>query len=1148
MRALPNNLPAGLYEAAARQGIPARSPQGSRSEFPAVSAIPRSFTGQSATARTSSPLARQQYAASPGPIQAQVTGVSSDWVIPLNEKAAYDQQFLRLDVSKSGFITGEQAVGFFSESKLPEDDLAQIWDLSDITKSGQLSQDEFAVAMHLIRQQLKGKSPLPVTLPPNLIPPSLRKSTATAQTKGPVPNSATLDPPRSKSALDDLFGLEVTPMSKQKPQSTGGSVGSFPTTAAKGVSPPPQATSHFKPFEPSSSFGQSIAAPQSTGQPSIQRQAFADDDLLGDTDPETSKKFTQDTTDVANLTNQVTTLTTQTNDLQAKKVAAGQELNQSSAQKRDIETRLTQLRATYEQEARALKALQDRLSASKIETTKLQQDFVMAQHSFQVLQEQKQQIQSGLEADQRENASLKEQMAEVQRETNQIKPQIEKAKTDAQQQKALVSVNKQQLSTIQAERTKAQAELQSATSEYHNATREVEESHRSLEAARSQETHPVISPPIAMAGGAALSAAAAAVASPALSTSSMNPFFRRVQSSSSQGGIVPSASPATNHSAFDSFFDNTFSPPAEGQHPVANEPAVTSASENATPVTHTQETSQTESDSPSISQQPPPPPRSRQMTPSILPLREGTPRAPSADSSLGVRAPDSLYDDGSEHNTPSGEHAAFADDSEQAPSLSQQSHPAPSDSPASTTSNQVPAILSPEPKSAFIPVPGAFPMDSPTEIRSPPPEDVTARDSSSAQGPADTNSTSRSAFDALFGSFSSGGTGGKGKAPVSYSAFGNSSQVQNNEFPPIQEFGHDDDDDSSDEDMEQNHSAANNIAPSSGPSNEPSVIPGGVGKAHPSLDRAPSSEPPAADAQKSPPTYQETISPQASGPRDANQFAAEYTGLLPSRDDPFSLHRTDSSSKGVTEPPIQTTSVTAVDNPPPITHAQATNTTLPTTSNSAIKHDDFDTAFGDLSETKAADAAGEDDFQSSYQEGFDEFNPTFDSPAPSKATTLDNNVFHDFESPFTAPAQSTTSTGAGTTSRTGPSKNDWDALFANFGTESVTPQANGISSHAEATQNKQEGFLDAFNVPNSAATAGISTTPAASAVTPDTEHDDPIVKHLTGMGYPRDVSVVALEKFDYNLDKVCPSLPLSLPPQGGQLTNQKAANYLASHS
>lgn len=35
-----------------------------------------------------------------------------------------------------------------------------------------------------------------------------------------------------------------------------------------------------------------------------------------------------------------------------------------------------------------------------------------------------------------------------------------------------------------------------------------------------------------------------------------------------------------------------------------------------------------------------------------------------------------------------------------------------------------------------------------------------------------------------------------------------------------------------------------------------------------------------------------------------------------------------------------------------------------------------------------------------------------------------------------------------------------------------------------------------------------------------TEHDDPILKSLTSMGYKRDDALKALERFDYNIDAV----------------------------
>ena len=505
MRALPINLPAGLYEAAARRGTPARAGSGSRpnSEIGSMSAIPRQFSGTGAP-RTSSPLARQAYIA-PG-LGSQPTGPTSDWAVPPQEKVQYDAQFARLDTNKQGYVGGEQAVGFFSNSRLSENDLAQIWDLADITQSGQLNQDEFAVAMHLIRQQLNSKGTLPMTLPHNLVPPSMRQNVVTPQ--------ATAPPPKPKSAADDLFGLDsLAAPTPQVPQSTGGSSVAASTPQGSTSSPSPQQqTTHFKPFVPSSSFGQSILTPQATGAapnvPSSQPRNVSDDDLLGDADPEISSRLTNETTALANLSNQVNNLTNQMQDVQNKRTSNEQELSQASSRKRDFETRLTQLRSAYEQEARDLKSLQDRLAAARNETSRLQQDFAMTQHSYQNLQEQKQQVLVGLEADQKENASLKERIAQVYKETSQVKPQIEKMRSEARQQKGLVAINKKQLSTAEAEREKTKAELEAATIEHDEATKELEESQRSLEASRSAPSQPTI-------------------ASPAPSTSSMNPFFRR---------------------------------------------------------------------------------------------------------------------------------------------------------------------------------------------------------------------------------------------------------------------------------------------------------------------------------------------------------------------------------------------------------------------------------------------------------------------------------------------------------------------------------------------------------------------------------------------------------------------------------------------
>ncbi|KAH0240225.1 hypothetical protein KCU71_g24140, partial [Aureobasidium melanogenum] len=179
----PNVLPPALFEAAARRP----NPTGRSSVPPAgPSAIPRQFTGPQA--RAQSPLARAAFGPPPAAMAAQTTGPA--WLIAPSEKAKYDQFFSSIDTANNGHLSGEQAVKFFSDSGLPEDTLASIWDLADINSEGQLNRDEFAVAMYLIRQQRSG-DPLPAFLPPALVPPSMRNQPRPApQTTAPAFDNA----------------------------------------------------------------------------------------------------------------------------------------------------------------------------------------------------------------------------------------------------------------------------------------------------------------------------------------------------------------------------------------------------------------------------------------------------------------------------------------------------------------------------------------------------------------------------------------------------------------------------------------------------------------------------------------------------------------------------------------------------------------------------------------------------------------------------------------------------------------------------------------------------------------------------------------------------------------------------------------------
>eukprot|EP00124_Ichthyophonus_hoferi_P005924 Ihof_evm1s1048 gene=Ihof_evmTU1s1048 len=99
------------------------------------------------------------------------------------EKLRYKQQFNAHDRNRMGKITGVQARRIFvHESRLPQDVLARIWNLSDVDKDGNLSRNEFILAQHLVQSARNGIL-IPNILPAYLHPDSFDSSVGPA---GPV--------------------------------------------------------------------------------------------------------------------------------------------------------------------------------------------------------------------------------------------------------------------------------------------------------------------------------------------------------------------------------------------------------------------------------------------------------------------------------------------------------------------------------------------------------------------------------------------------------------------------------------------------------------------------------------------------------------------------------------------------------------------------------------------------------------------------------------------------------------------------------------------------------------------------------------------------------------------------------------------------
>ncbi|KAI6225133.1 hypothetical protein M3Y99_01375500 [Aphelenchoides fujianensis] len=102
----------------------------------------------------------------------------ADWDVSGEEQQKYGPMFDSLG-PVNGKLSGDQVRQVLMNSRLPMPALAQIWELADVDKDGQLDKAEFCVALHLVYKALRNE-PLPAQLPLSLAPPNKRHLVATA--------------------------------------------------------------------------------------------------------------------------------------------------------------------------------------------------------------------------------------------------------------------------------------------------------------------------------------------------------------------------------------------------------------------------------------------------------------------------------------------------------------------------------------------------------------------------------------------------------------------------------------------------------------------------------------------------------------------------------------------------------------------------------------------------------------------------------------------------------------------------------------------------------------------------------------------------------------------------------------------------------
>lgn len=183
--------------------------------------------------------------------------------------------------------------------------------------------------------------------------------------------------------------------------------------------------------------------------------------------------------------------------------------------------------------------------------------------------------------------------------------------------------------------------------------------------------------------------------------------------------------------------------------------------------------------------------------------------------------------------------------------------------------------------------------------------------------------------------------------------------------------------------------------------------------------------------------------------------------------------------------------------------------------------DDLDDDFDGLEDAKEGSA--DDDFQTISRSGLDDFNPVFDSSPPQSQTKSEpatapfgQESSYDFGSASTTSA-APAGAGAGTA---GPDKSsadahDWDSIFATL------DSPNGSAIGTAAPLNAPASVATPVAAPAAAPVAEPESRPLPTrGLTEDGKDDDPILKNLTNMGYSRSDALLALEKYDYNLERV----------------------------
>ena len=81
------------------------------------------------------------------------TATATAWVVSSEDQRQYEILFRQLDADGKQCVSGEDVKSLFMSTGLPGNILAHIWSLCDMNGNGNLTAEQFMLAMHLAKQK-----------------------------------------------------------------------------------------------------------------------------------------------------------------------------------------------------------------------------------------------------------------------------------------------------------------------------------------------------------------------------------------------------------------------------------------------------------------------------------------------------------------------------------------------------------------------------------------------------------------------------------------------------------------------------------------------------------------------------------------------------------------------------------------------------------------------------------------------------------------------------------------------------------------------------------------------------------------------------------------------------------------------------------